>query len=264
MRAVCFTLDDNIRFLQELSQAGAQRLDEHPYFEMLQMLHNQYGAKFQLNMFYSYEPGGFSLAQVPDCYRAQFAACASWLRLSFHSAHNDPPFPYETAKPERLTQDFDMVQRELLRIAGQLALTNTTTLHYVAATRNAMEALRLRGVRGFIAMAYDVPGRDALQYHLTPEQGALLRKNDRLYDDQTELWFLHNHMIIDRVPLDEIANRLGMLLEKPMVQLMTHEQYFYEDFQLHQPDFAQKLALCWEMLSAAGYTAVFAEDLLKL
>ena len=53
----CFTLDDNIRFLEESARGGLPSLFQHPYPALLRRCHQVYGAKFQLNMYDSYAPG---------------------------------------------------------------------------------------------------------------------------------------------------------------------------------------------------------------
>ncbi len=90
----CFTIDDNIRFLEEATRAHAASIFEVPYMKMLYRLHRQFAAKFQLNMFYRYEEGGFSLADAPDIFRSELEAASDWLKFSFHALQNEPPFPY--------------------------------------------------------------------------------------------------------------------------------------------------------------------------
>lgn len=263
MKTVCFTLDDNIRFLEELTRQDCRRLDEHPYIALLQHLHEEYGAKFQLNMFFSYAKGGFSLADVPERFREEFENKSGWLKLSFHSAYNEPAFPYDGADAQTVLNDFDAVCRQLSRVAGPKSLGRTTTLHYVCATQETMRALRGRGMLGFVAMAYETSGRESLRYHLSDEQARTLRKNDWIYDAQTDLSFIRNQLIIDRVSLEQLPDGMSALLNKPILQLMTHEQYFYSDYERFQPDFAQKLTYCWQTLAREGYRAAFVEELLQ-
>ena len=67
----CFTLDDNIRFMENACRRKEPSLLQSPYLAMLFRLHKEFGCKFQLNMFYSYYPGSFSLADVPDIYKKE-------------------------------------------------------------------------------------------------------------------------------------------------------------------------------------------------
>ncbi len=204
MKKLCFTLDDNIRFLQEITQGQYKNILEHPYLALLYKMHNEYGAKFQLNMFYSYNNGGFSLSDVPETYFNQFENCSNWLKMSFHSAHNNPAFPYENATAQELISDFDKVQNELLRIVPKSIIATTTTLHYVAATKQGITALGKRGVKGLIAMAFKQEGNLALQYHLNSAQAEALRENDFYYEKDTNITYLLNHLIVDRVSINDL------------------------------------------------------------
>ncbi len=262
MKKLCFTLDDNIRFLQEITQGQYENMLDHPYLALLYTMHKEYNAKFQLNMFYSYEKDGFSLSNVPKTYFNQFEKCSHWLKLSFHSAHNKPAFPYENASADELLKDFDKVQTELLRFAPHSAIATTTTLHYVAATKQAIAALHKRGIKGLIAMAFKQEGNLALQYHLSSDQAEILRNNNFYYEQETGMRYLLNHLITDRVAIEDLPELISGLSHLPIVQLMTHEQYFYSDYKDYQPDFAQKMRLCFEILKKHNFTSCFFEDML--
>ena len=83
MKTFCFTVDDNIRFLRELTCGGYQELFEHPYLAMYKRLHEHFDMKLQLNVFYRDEK--FDLSQMSDAFKAQWQQASGWLKLSFHS-----------------------------------------------------------------------------------------------------------------------------------------------------------------------------------
>jgi len=259
--AYVFTLDDNIRFLEESTRDGLKCLLDHPYLALFQTLHEKYGAKFQLNMYYSYQPGGFSLRDVPDCWRRELEENAHWLHFSFHARHNDPCFPYEYAAPEELLRDYDDVMAQLRRIAGKAATDATTTLHYVCATREGCAALRQRGVRGLIGMFYPKPGREALRYYLTEEQAALLRNKDLWQDPETGLSFARNDAVLNMLALDEIRPALERE-RKQFYHVMIHEQYFYPDYPGYQRDFAQKVEAPLVLFQERGLVSRFLEEII--
>ena len=58
-KVYCFTLDDNIRFMEEACRRNVSSLFQIPYLAMLFRQHKEFGCKFQLNMFYSYYPAVF-------------------------------------------------------------------------------------------------------------------------------------------------------------------------------------------------------------
>ena len=77
MKSFCFTVDDNIRFLKELSSGSEQSLFAHPYPALYKRLHERYGLKVQLNLFY--EMPGFDLSRMTDRFRKEWEENADWL-----------------------------------------------------------------------------------------------------------------------------------------------------------------------------------------
>lgn len=267
-KVYCFTLDDNIRFMEEACRRNVSSLFQIPYLAMLFRQHKEFGCKFQLNMFYSYYPGSFSLADFPDTYKKELKENSVWLKFSFHARHNDPPFPYED-DAELLKGDFEDVMSQLCRIASQDALANTTTLHYAAASRIGCSMLRNCGIRGLIGMFYEKPGREALHYFLPPAETDKLRRGEFLYDAQTDMIFAHNDIILNQHGMGDIEDFMVDIIEKvkqeihvPFIQLMTHEQYFYEDYPDYQRDFEEKLRTSLRILHKNGYQSAFLEDVI--
>lgn len=260
-RAYCFTLDDNIRFLEESSKSALASVFQHPYMELFWRMHQKYGAKFQFNMYYSYEPGGFSLAEVPDRWKEELEENAQWLRFSFHARHNDPPFPYAHSSSRDLLKDYTDVMTQLRRIAGKAATDATTTLHYVCATREACAALQSRGMRGLIGMFLPEQDRAALRYYLTEEQSAWLRRYPLCCDEDTRLIFAKNDVVLNSVPLEEIEPALRRI-PKDFYHIMIHEQYFYPDYCNWQPDFSQKVEAPLKLFQEMGLPSCFLEEII--
>ncbi len=48
MEVFCFTVDDNIRFLKELTRNRYNSIFDHPYLAMYKRLHEEFGLKIQL------------------------------------------------------------------------------------------------------------------------------------------------------------------------------------------------------------------------
>ncbi len=257
----CFTLDDNIRFLEESTLSGATSIFDHPYMRLFQEMHLRYNAKFQFNMFYSYTPDGFSLADVPDCWRNELEANADWMRFSFHARYNDPPFPYEQSTAEEIRKDYCDVMRHIQRIAGKAATNSTTTLHYVCTTKQACIALKKCGIRGLIGMFYPMEGREALRYYLTPEQADQVREKSFWEDPETGLVFVRNDMVLNTVDLGHIRSELARD-KKIFYQVMIHEQYFYQDYVHYQPDFTAKVEAALAYFTEIGLSSYFLEDLI--
>ena len=76
----CFTVDDNIRFLKEITEVCYRSIFEHPYLSMYRRLHERFGLKVQLNLFY--REGDFDLSQMTDRYYEEWKENADWIKLS--------------------------------------------------------------------------------------------------------------------------------------------------------------------------------------
>ena len=260
----CITLDDNIRFLEETERGRLGSVTDHPYIAQLKRCHEQYGAVFQLNMFYSYEPGGFSLDDVSTRYRDEFDSLSGWLKMSFHSLNNRPRFPYDGVEPGRLAEDYGLVTSALRRIAGRAAETSCTTLHYACAGREACGLLREAGVRGLIGMFTGLPGREGLRYYLDQEAEEAFEKSSFFYDESMDLLFVRNDLILNKLEPEEIGPSLERLEGRDFWQIMTHEQYFYQDYERYQPDFERKLTTALEWMGARGAESVFLDQILEM
>ena len=78
MRNFIFTVDDNIRFLKEINEREYESIFEHPYLAMYRRLHEKYGLKVQLNLFYEME--GFDLSRMTTRYKDEWKENADWLK----------------------------------------------------------------------------------------------------------------------------------------------------------------------------------------
>jgi hypothetical protein len=265
-RRYCFTIDDNIRFLEELHKVKGLSLFGSPYLGMLKRLHREYDAKFQLNMYYSYELGSFSLAQVSERFRLEFREAADWLKLSFHARSNDPPKPYSEGEGIELLRDMAEVEEHILRFAGPESLGVTTTLHWGTANRKACLAAQKRGVRGLIGLFYDpeTQGIPQGRYYLDQARCALWAERGFFFDDEIGLWFRRNDLILNKVSLRTIPFLLEVIAANPkgdgVIQIMNHEQYFYTDYINYQKDYEGKMEMAVAWLTKNAYRSCFLEE----
>jgi len=113
------SLDDNILFLKDIAEHAASyaSLFDNPYLAFLKEVHDRYGTKIHLNIYYQTE--GFNLSQMTDKFRNEWKAHSGWLRLSFHALQNKPDNPYANAGYDEVKRDFEMVKAEIRRFAGE-------------------------------------------------------------------------------------------------------------------------------------------------
>lgn len=247
-----FSVDDNIWFLRDLSFGHYSSIFEHPYLKVYKDLHDRYGAKFQLNIFYETE--GFDLSQMTDKFKTEWIDNSNWLRLSFHAKANAPEDPYLNASYEEAYEDCTKVHREIIRFAGREALDLYTTIHYCVASPDAVKAFKDAGICGLVGLFE--PGRYC--YNLCYDEFTEPYK----YDKESDLYYFVNDMIVNLFPLSEIVPRLECVKEKEFVEVMIHEQYFYDYFHMYQPDFAAKVEACLKYFTECGRKSVFLDELI--
>lgn len=126
IKKFCFSVDDNIRFLKEITENHLQSIFNHPYLAMYRRLHREFGLKIQLNLFYQME--GFDLSQMSDGYYEEWEANSDWLKLSFHSERESVK-PYERSGYDEVYEDCKRVNEQIERFASPAALASTTTIH---------------------------------------------------------------------------------------------------------------------------------------
>lgn len=248
-----FSVDDNIWFLRDLSKGEYSSLFDHPYLALYQRLHEKYGAKFQLNVYY--ETDGFNLSQMTDRYKAEWEENSGWLRLSFHARADAPECPYMVSSYEEAFVDAQRVHTEIIRFAGEKSLEYCTTIHYCQASPDAVRAFRDAGIYGLVGIFE--PGRYC--YNLCFEDFIEPYK----YDEKTDIYYFNNDMIVNLFPLSEIVPRLEKLGDLEFIEVMIHEQYFYKDFFMYQPDFADKVEASVRYLTESGRKSVFLSELIK-
>ena len=257
MKSFCFTVDDNIRFLKELTETPRGSLFDHPYLAMYRRLHDAYGIAVQLNLFYELED--FDLSHMTDRYRTEWEQNASWLRLSFHSRMENKR-PYEQADYSTVLKDCRAVQSEILRFAGDDSLAKTTTVHYCLTTEEGTKALYDCGVRGLLGL-YGTDEAPRSSYQIDEKEAERLRHGHMVWRDG--IAHAGINLIVNTCDRETCLARLSALVERPFVSLMIHEQYFYEDYPCYQPDFEEKLCACFALLKRHGFESVFLEDAIE-
>lgn len=254
MKTFVFTADDNIRFLKELTESGADSLFSHPYPAMYKRLHEKYGLKVQMNLFY--EMPGFLLSQMTDRYKADWEASADWLKLSFHSRLENVE-PYISSGYREVYEDCQSVHDEILRFAGEKSLAKTTTIHYCKATEEGLYALKDNGVCGLLGL-FGSDEKPASSYSLPETLCMRLRKGEIIHKGGMN--FCSIDLVMNLYEKEEMLKRLKSLMHRDSLRVMIHEQYFYKDYRAYQPDFEEKIESAFRLLSENGYESRFAEE----
>ena len=256
MKNFIFTVDDNIRFLKELTEGSYSSAFEHPYLAMYKRLHEKYGLRVQLNLFY--ELGDFDLSQVTDRYREEFRSHSDWLKMSFHSRLENVR-PYENSDYDEVFRDCQNLHRQILRFASAENLGRTTTLHYCLATPEGLRAMGDNGVIGLLGL-YGTESSPKKSYQSTNEQGDRIRRGELVKEGGISYGGID--IVLNLFSKDDILSELRYLLDRELVKIMIHEQYFYPDYRKYQADFEEKLDAAFELLVKNNFESAFFEDIL--
>jgi len=261
-----FGIDDNIWFLRDIANDCPKSIFDNPYLNLIRDLHIKYDAKFILNLFF--ETAGldnyFNLTMMPDCYRDEWEACSSWLRLAFH-AKNEPR-KYSSASYNEVFDECAEVHREILRFAGEKSLSRYTTIHFVAASYDGCKALADCGIKGLVCLDSGNYENVRCSYYLDKDQTIFMDKNAIVRDTENGLVFLRNDIVINRGKLDDIVPQLNEVVisdkNSNFVQILLHEQYFYTYYKRYLADYRKRMETSLDWLTTNRYRAVFLEDIL--
>ena len=252
MKNYCFTVDDNIRCLQALSQGSYASIFEHPYFAMYKRLHERYGLRVQLNLFY--ENGSFNLSEMSDRFKGEWRDNSDWLKMSFHSRLENYQ-PYINSGYDEVFEDCRAVNREIVRFAGEDSLAKTTTIHYCLTTEEGLAALRDNDVVGLLGLFGSTSS-----YLRTPEQCDILCSGEVVRDDGIS--YARIDAVLNNLKKDEILPTLERYKDRRFVSVMIHEQYFHKDYFNYEPDYEARIAAGCRWCLEHGYVGAFAQDVI--
>jgi len=259
-----FSIDDNSFFLRDVTQKKYGSLFDCFYLKLLRDLHTKHGARFVLNIYYT-TGDDFSLPQFPDRYKGEWRDNADWLRLAFHAHANVPDRPYQYAPASRLIADLDMVAEQIVRFAGEQTYTPPTVIHWGMVQPPALKALAKRGVR-VLSGYFDRRGDDGwdVNYLLDDDRSDYLSRHDALMDFDSGIAFSKVDIICNNTPIERIVPTLEPLANDPnraeIMDLFTHEQYFWPFYSNYVPDHGQRLETAIRWVTERGYKPVFLHE----
>jgi len=143
--------DDAIWALRDITRQRPKSMFDHPFYAVLKECHEKYGLKMQINLFYRtdffYGMDEFTLAEVTDAYKVEFAANADWLKLGFHSLQEFPDYPWINASYADVKKLFDMTYREVVRFAGEKSFARACVPHWCPMSKDGVRALKDCGIK---------------------------------------------------------------------------------------------------------------------
>ncbi len=255
-----FSIDDNSFFLRDIARQDYTSLFGCFYLNMLREMHRKYGACFVLNIYYKTEDG-FELPQFPDRYKSEWKDNSNWLRLAFHAYANLPDRPYQYAPAEKLTADLDKVSGEIRRFAGEETYSPPTVIHWGMVQPSARKPLAERGVRVLSGYFRRDNGIWDVNYLFDDHRSEYLSRHDALVDFDSGIIFSRVDIVCNSTPIDHIVPTLEPLADDPntaeIMDLFTHEQYFWPFYSNYIPDHAKRLETAIRWVTEKGYKPVF-------
>jgi hypothetical protein len=260
------SIDDNIRFMQDIAAHALdyQSIFDNPYLHQLRSLHQRYGTKVHLNLFYESEQGDFNLSAFPEKFKAEWASQRDWLRLSFHAYAEFPDAPYQHAPFDVVKKDCDLVQAEIRRIAGDALMGPVTTVHWGEVNIEGSRALRAGGYKGQLGYFNVDDELPPVSYYLSVEQRRHMKKRFIWKDVQEDIIFIRSSVVLDKKEQAEIVPFLNSYQQTsglpPYVDFLIHEQYFYPDYSAYQPDYFARIETAVQWALDNGYTPAFLDE----
>ena len=255
-----FSIDDNSFFLRDITQQNYASLFDCFYLKMLRDLHDKYGVKFTVNIYYT-TGDDFQLRQFPDRYKGQWRDNSDWMKLAFHAYANEPDRPYQDAPPEKLLADLDLVAAEIHRFAGEEAYAPPTVIHWGMTRPSAFKPLASRGVRVLSGYFAQMNGVWDVNYRWDDERSEYLSRHDAWKDFDSGIVFSRVDIVCNSVPVEQTVPTLEPLSRDPntaeIMDLFTHEQYFWPFYRNYLPDHPQRLDTAIRWVTEHGYAPVF-------
>ncbi|MBI2301532.1 MAG: hypothetical protein HYU66_21725 [Armatimonadetes bacterium] len=260
-----FSVDDNSFWCRELGRHPGQypSLFDCFYFRLWRDLHERYGLKVVLNVYWRTEDG-FTLADLPATWRGEFEAAADWLKLAWHARANLPNRPYEYAGYAEVAHDHDVVAEQIRRFAGEATLSLPTVVHWAETTAEGTRALLDRGVKNLSGIFHRGNGRQTGCYHLRDERADLAAQAAQWIDASTGLAFSQVDVIANNTPLEAVEPLLDRLAGDPrhgeIMDCFTHEQYFWPFYARDVPDHGARVEAIVRWCTEHGYEPCWFHD----
>jgi hypothetical protein len=269
-----FFTDDNSFFLTDIYKQGCRSLFDHFYLSFLRRMHQEYGTKFTLNLFYHNDHHDFTVSDFPDRYKGEWRDHADWLKLSFHAYSEFPDRPYAQPDGKKLAADYDQMQAEVARFAGEETFYPPVVIHWAMVHPRALPVLVRRGVKvltgGFIGERApenepDIQFRTAdIGYFQDTETALYLERKRVLYDLEQGLAFSKTDFCANLVRLDAVVPQMAAACNNPAyrdtLSLATHEQYFYDYYGNYIPDHRERVEAALRYVTEQGYQSIFFND----
>lgn len=256
-----FAIDDNSFFLRDLVQNKPKSIFDNLYLAILKRMNEKYNTKFSVNCFFETPEGDFNLTQMPEDWKQQFLDNADWLKLTWHAYNEFPDRPYQYASAEKIIADLDLVQGEIHRFAGEDTWAMPTIIHWGEILPSTLPKLYKRGIRVLSGYFSKSSERYDVSFGLDEPRCSFLEHNRLLVHYPSNVVFSRIACVVNTTKIEDIVPKLKREIGSPenaeVIDLLTHEQYFWPFYRNFIPDHEQRLDTAIKFLTDNGYEPAF-------
>ncbi|MBE6377573.1 MAG: hypothetical protein E7051_02005 [Lentisphaerae bacterium] len=289
-----YYIDDHIFTFTDLAKERPKSAFDHFYLKGLKEVNRKYGTKFTLNCFYHNAHQEFLLKDMPDIWKSEFIDNSDWLKFSFHAYSEFPDRPYAEASAEEIGKDWDMVQNEIYRFAGEASYITPNVIHWANIHPSAAQecirrgcacystTFRLRVMGGpsladrqkggnmATVQARSCSGADmgletlGLNMHYGfGEERNYITNHRSYYDPLLNIFFFSCNATNNLLPLNETPAHLQKVIsdaEKHDFEafcVASHEQYSFPYYPNYLPDHMERIECSARVMSEYGAKPVF-------
>ncbi len=267
-----FFIDDCSFFLMHLAKDRPRSIFDELFLGGLKKIHDAYGTLFTLNLFFHDDHHDFSISDMPDCYKSEFADNADWLKMAFHAKSEFPDRPYQSADAATLAADYDLIRDEILRFAGEKSLIFPLVFHWAMTNPENFHVLQERGM--YLLCGPFVGGISHIGekhnwrvtdigYHYEKDICEYIDGRHLFYDRRFKMFLMNNLLCCNYDSVEAIQGKFASLdkgLPMDTINMMTHEQYTYPDYFNYIPDHLERIACACRCATEAGYAPVYFAD----
>ncbi|MBR2476711.1 MAG: hypothetical protein IKB50_01090 [Clostridia bacterium] len=261
-------VDDVIRCFENIYNHRDEytSIFDDPFLKVYKDVHDAYGTHVHMHIYYETVDGKFNLSMFPDKYKDEFKANSDWLRFSFHSLADQPASPYKNATYEQVIREGELVEREIIRFAGAEVMDSVTSQHWADSNLEGTRAFRDLGFKvidGYFI--FDDEGNPMVSYYLNADQARHAHERDFWVDTEEDIIFVKDDIILNEPfysleDIDAELDKLKMAEDHCFMYLLIHEQYFYEDFEVYEPDYRERVFRGVEWCVKNGYRSSWIGD----
>lgn len=217
---VHFSIDDCALIFKNLTNENYQSIFEEPVLGKLKQLHDDYGLKVCLYVFYDF--GGFCMKNCTDKFSDQFRQNSDWLKLAPHAFNSDCL--------QTDSVNYDYMRDNLRRISSDENLTKTVRLEkFQGCFEDLTSTINLQSL-----LTADDVNRPSYYIGVNAE----IAKNEYLNDSVNNKYFYKTDFRLDNP--DDFENFLADNKCEDCLVVFTHEWLLNVPFGLNIINYANR------------------------